>query len=78
MSSPVLAMAVFIMGATGLEHLAHTPGKTRDSDAGGAESGAVADEIGPIDPDLRRVIEAWPKLSEAFKARILAIVDAVR
>ena len=64
------------VGRTGLEHLAKTPGKTTDSKASGAESGAVADEIGPIDPDLRRIIEAWPRLSEKVKSATLAMIDA--
>ena len=64
------------IGDTGLEHLAKTTGKTSDSESGGAESGAVADEIGPIDPELQRIIEAWPRLSEAVKSAILTLLDA--
>ncbi len=64
------------VGRTGLEHLAKTPGKTHDSKASGAESGAVADEIGPIDPDLQRIIEAWLRLPATVKASILAMIKA--
>lgn len=60
------------MGQGGLEPGRETTGKTSDSKVGGAESGAVSDEIGPIDPDLRHVIEAWPRLSDEVKAGILA------
>jgi hypothetical protein len=28
----------------------------------------------PLDPDLARVVEAWPKLPEAIRAALLAIV----
>ena len=64
------------MGATGLEHLAKTPGKTSVSNSSGAESGAVVDEIGPIDPDLRRIVEAWPRLTEDVKEDLLAMINA--
>ncbi len=64
------------MSATGLEHLAQTPEKTSNPKASGAESGAVGDEIGPIEPDLRRIIEAWPKLPDALKTGIMAMVTA--
>ena len=30
-----------------------------------------------VDPDLGRLIDAWPELSSAMKAGILALVDAV-
>ena len=64
------------MGATGLEQDTRARGKTSDSKTRGAESGAVADEIGPIEPDLQRIIESWPKLSEQVRAGILATIDA--
>ena len=64
------------MGDTGLEHPAKTPGKTGDFEPSGAESGAVADRIDPIDPDLQRVIEAWPSLTEQVRAGILTTIDA--
>ena len=64
------------MGDTGLEHLAKTPGKTSNSKASGAESGAVVDEIGSIDPDLLRISEAWPTLPEHLRKAVLAIVQA--
>jgi hypothetical protein len=31
-----------------------------------------------IDPDLARLIDAWPKLPEALRAGILGIIDAAR
>ena len=45
----------------------------RDSAALGAAVGA---EIMPIDADLARVIEAWPKLMADHRATVLAVIDA--
>lgn len=61
------------MGQGGLEPGAKTTDKTADSSVSGAESGAVADEIGPIDPDLEQIIEAWPRLTQEVKKGILAM-----
>ena len=43
------------VGRTGLEHLAKTTGKTSDSKASGAESGASESDSGDPDPDLARL-----------------------
>jgi len=43
---------------------------------GGAESGAVGAAEAPVDAELRAVVKAWPTLSEAARARILAIIEA--
>lgn len=66
------------MGRTGLEHIAKPPEKTGVYNSSGAESGAVGDEIGKIDPDLRRVTEAWPTLPNDLRKAILAIVEAAK
>jgi len=50
--------------------------KTRIVELGGAESGALGAKKIPDDPDLAAVVEAWPKLPEAIKAGILAMVEA--
>ena len=42
---------------------------------GAAESGAVDAGNGPNDPDLARLIDVWPNLSEATRTKIVAIVD---
>ena len=42
---------------------------------GAAKCAANADDSDPIDPDLTSVVDDWPKLSEAVKARILGIVE---
>jgi len=45
--------------------------KTRTQNGSAAKSAAIST---PIDADLARVIDAWPKLPDALKAAILAIV----
>jgi hypothetical protein len=40
---------------------------------GAAQSGAVA-----ADPDLARVIDAWPDLPPHIKAAVLALVGSIR
>ncbi len=67
------------MPCAGLEHPAQTPRKKAMSDQGGAESGAPdapnAPSL-PVDPNLRRIIDAWPDLPEAAKTGIVAMVRA--
>ncbi len=46
------------------------------SSTGGAESGALRDEISSFDPDMAAVIKAWPALPDAIRAAILAMVRA--
>jgi len=40
--------------------------------------GVLADDtpLVPADPDMARVVDAWPRLSKAIKAGILALVQA--
>ena len=64
------------MGGTGLERPAKPLRKQAIAETGGAESGALGGEFDPVDPDLAAVIEAWPKLPEAVRAGILAMVRA--
>ena len=40
--------------------------------------GAFAAEIGPSCPDLAAVVSAWPRLPEALKTGIVAMVKAAR
>jgi len=49
-------------------------GKSPDPRA--AKSGAVDAREAPLDPDLTVVVEAWPKLPETVKAKMLAMVQA--
>ena len=43
-----------------------------------SSSHAIADNTPPVaaDPGLARVVEAWPRLPEAIKVGILALVQA--
>ena len=63
------------VGRTGLEHLAKTTGKTSDSKASGAESGASEADSVDSDPDLQRLIDVWPTLPEAIRRAIMAMVE---
>ena len=60
----------------GLEHPAENPVIIARSDSGGAKSGAPAASFTVQDPHLHRVIDAWPRLLELFRGRILGIVEA--
>ena len=44
--------------------------------SGGAESGADPAKTDLIEPDLAKVIEAWPDLPEAITTAILALVQS--
>ena len=65
---------------TGFELDDVTPSTPRDlgqlSIVRAAESGALAAGSPPIDPEMVRVIEAWPSLSAAIRAGVLAMIDA--
>jgi len=43
-----------------------------------AECAALSVETPRIDPDLARVVEAWPDLPEAVRAGITAMIEAAR
>ena len=70
------------MGGTGLERSADSSRKIVDSHPGGAKSGAnveqnpTADQRSAFSPDVAEVVEAWPRLPEAVKVAMLAIVRA--
>lgn len=49
---------------------------TTFSPQGGAESGALTLGNLSIDPALAALIDAWPKLPEAIRAGILAMIRA--
>ena len=44
----------------------------------GALLGALAAEIGPSCPDLAAVVDAWPRLPEALRTGIVAMVKAAK
>ena len=67
------------MGRSGLEpngastsrgkHLGNPPKSS------GADSGAESAETAPIDPDLAKLIDAWPDLPDAVRKGIVAMAD---
>lgn len=52
-----------------------TAGKTASRKSGGAESGAFSADSSQIDPDLARIVAAWPTLAEPIKRAIVALVN---
>jgi hypothetical protein len=43
--------------------------------AGGAKSGAASPDRSPADPDLARLVDAWPTLPPPIRAAVLALVE---
>jgi hypothetical protein len=64
------------MGRTGREHLANSSATAHISGEPEAKGEAVQPPKPPVDPDLARLVEAWPALPAALKAGILAMVKA--
>lgn len=62
------------MGDDGLEHPHGNTGETVISEKGGAESGAVGQDLGAFDADLAAVVTAWPNLTAGARAAILDVV----
>jgi hypothetical protein len=48
--------------------------KTAISENLRTESGTVESENTPLDPDLAKIVAAWPQLPEAVRSALLAIV----
>ena len=61
---------------TGVEQVAQTPGNIDILEEGGAESGAQRAPEGQFEPELQRLIDAWPTLPDALKTGIRAMVTA--
>ena len=55
----------------------NSSGNPGESDLRGTESGTVADDHVPVDPDLRFIVEKWPGLPEAVPQQIAATVRAM-
>ena len=64
------------VAGTGFEPLAKTLGERVIDERRGAKCGADDAESGAADADLEVLIAAWPTLSEAVKADILAMARA--
>ena len=69
------------VGRTGLEPGSVTTDNQskleKVTDSGGAESGADSPDLAQIDPDLAKVVRAWPELPEAVRVGILAMVKVL-
>ena len=71
------------MEAAGIEPAANSPGKKGGDSQSGAESGAPGGQnadsgwatVVNTNPELARLIDAWPKLPEAIRRGILAMVE---
>lgn len=63
------------MTLSGAEHPAKCLEKPHLSGVGGAESGALAQKA--LDPDLSRILAAWPTLPEPIRRAVLALVGSV-
>ncbi len=62
------------MGPVGHEHPPLALSKTPISETERAKSGAPKPENTPLDPDLAKIVAAWPRLSPAARAAVLEIV----
>ena len=66
------------MEAAGIELVPQSSGNNGVGKQSGAECGALGAPEAPIDPDLAAVVDAWPRLPEAIKAGILAMIRAAK
>lgn len=69
---------MFRVAEEGLEPTSHSTGNTIDPPQGGAKSGALGAQNGPLDPDLAAIVKAWPTLPEPIKAGIVAMIGAAK
>jgi hypothetical protein len=67
---------VSAVGDEGLEPTAKSPGNRGVGVQSGAECGAPDSPKTPFDPELASVVDAWPKLPDAIKAGIVAMIRA--
>jgi hypothetical protein len=66
------------VGGKGLELPPETTGKTGGPPESGAKSGALGAREAPVEPDLAAVVTAWPKLTPATRAAIVAMIGAAK
>jgi hypothetical protein len=63
------------MTPTGSEHVQYYPGKSQEATEGGAKSGADSTAPSPADPDLARIVAAWPALREPIRRAMLSLIE---
>jgi hypothetical protein len=61
----------------GIEPTLHSQENLTNPDLGSAQSGAVGAGFPPIDPDLAKVVQAWPTLPELVRRAVLALIETV-
>jgi hypothetical protein len=61
-------------GGAGREQTALALSKTQIAAQSGTESGTPNGEKAPLDPDLAKIIAAWPELPSPVRSAVLAIV----
>jgi hypothetical protein len=59
----------------GSEQVHYDTGKSQGATGGGAKSGADSTAPSPADPDLARIVAAWPALPEPIRRAILALIE---
>ena len=59
----------------GIEHPSLSLSKTPISETPSAESGAANAEHTPLDPDLAKIVVAWPRLPEHIKAAVSVLTN---
>jgi hypothetical protein len=62
----------------GVEPPPENAGKTGGPPESGAKCGALGAREAPTDPDLSAVVTAWPKLTPATRAAIVAMIGAAK
>jgi len=62
----------------GVEQVKDSTGKTKSSQAGGAESGALCVGLGLNDPDIAELVGCWADLPDAVRAGVVAMVRAAK
>jgi len=62
-------------GIRTLDLVSKTTEKTHISETGGAECGVPTVKTAPADPELARLVEAWPTLPDATRQQILHVID---
>ena len=64
------------LGDEGLERSPETPGETAIVPGSGAISGALVIDLAILaDPELARIVDAWPRLPADVRMKVLVIAE---